>query len=97
MALIRACCWREEALTIDYVDRDGAASSRTIWPLAIVYLDRMLVVLARCCLRDDFRMFRADRIASVAATGISFRPRRAALLRDYGARLADAGSLRVRG
>ncbi|MGF6183137.1 putative DNA-binding transcriptional regulator YafY [Massilia sp. UYP32] len=91
MALIRACCWREEALTIDYVDRDGAATSRTIWPLAIVYLDRMLVVLARCCLRDDFRMFRADRIAAVAATGISFRPRRAALLRDYGARLADEG------
>lgn len=91
MALVRACCWREEALTIDYVDRDGAATSRTIWPLAIVYLDRMLVVLARCCLRDDFRMFRADRIAAVAATGISFRPRRAALLRDYGARLADEG------
>ena len=91
MALIRACCWREEALTIDYVDRDGAATSRTIWPLAIVYLDRMLVVLARCCLRDDFRMFRADRIAAVAATGISFRPRRAALLRDYGARLVEEG------
>jgi len=91
MALVRTCCWREEALTIDYVDRDGAATSRTIWPLAIVYLDRMLVVLARCCLREDFRMFRTDRIASVAATGISFRPRRAALLRDYGARLADAG------
>ena len=91
MALVRACCWREEALAIDYVDRDGAATSRTIWPLAIVYLDRMLVVLARCCLRDDFRMFRADRIAAVAATGISFRPRRAALLRDYGARLAEEG------
>lgn len=91
MALVRACCWREEALTIDYVDRDGAATSRTIWPLAIVYLDRMLVVLARCCLREDFRMFRADRITSVAATGISFRPRRAALLRDYGERLAAAG------
>ncbi len=91
MALVRACCWREEALTIDYVDRDGAATSRTIWPLAIVYLDRMLVVLARCCLREDFRMFRADRIAAVAATGISFRPRRAALLRDYGARLVEEG------
>lgn len=87
MDLIRACCWREEALAIDYVDRNGAASRRTIWPLAIVYLDRMLVVLARCCLRDDFRMFRAERIASVARTGDSFRPRRAALLREYRARM----------
>ena len=91
MALIRASCWREEALDIGYVDRDGAATQRTIWPLAIVYLERGLVVLARCCLRADFRMFRADRIVSVAATGASFRPRRAALLRDYGARLAEEG------
>ena len=95
MALIRACCWREEALTIGYVDREGVETSRTIWPLAIVYLDRMLVVLARCCLREDFRMFRADRIGSVLATGDSFRPRRAALLRQYGDRLGAAGSLRV--
>jgi predicted DNA-binding transcriptional regulator YafY len=87
MDLIRNCCWREEALNIEYVDRNGATSSRTIWPLAIVYLDRMLVLLARCCLRDDFRMFRAERIASATATGDSFRPRRAALLRDYRARM----------
>ena len=61
----------------------GAASKRTIWPLAIVYLDGTLVVLARCCLREDFRMFRAERIATLAPTGASFRPQRAALLRDY--------------
>lgn len=87
MALIRACCWREEALDITYRDRHGAPSTRTIWPLAIVYLDQMLVVLARCCLREDFRMFRVERITAMAATGASFRPRRAALLRDYQARL----------
>jgi len=87
MAVVRACCWREEALAIGYLDREGAATTRTIWPLAIVYLDRMLVVLARCCLREDFRMFRADRITSAEAAGASFRPRRAALLREYRARL----------
>lgn len=91
MAMVRACCWREEALSIGYLDRDGVASERTVWPLAIVYLDRMLVVLARCCLREDFRMFRADRIQWVQATGASFRPRRAALLRAYRTRLDWAG------
>jgi predicted DNA-binding transcriptional regulator YafY len=34
-------------------------------------------------LRDDFRMFRAERITALAPTGASFRPRRAALLRAY--------------
>jgi predicted DNA-binding transcriptional regulator YafY len=87
MDLLRQGCWREEALAIGYADRHGAATQRTVWPLAIVYLDRMLVVLARCCLRDDFRMFRVERITSVAHTGITFRPRRAALLRTYLARL----------
>ena len=58
----------------------GVAAALAAW---------MLVVLARCCLRDDFRMFRADRIAAVAATGISFRPRRAALLRAVRKGLVD--------
>ncbi|OTP72029.1 Transcriptional regulator, DeoR family [Caballeronia sordidicola] len=87
--LIRQGCWREEALDIGYTAHSGIVTRRTIWPLAIVYLDRMLVVLARCCLREDFRIFRVDRLTAVAATGISFRPRRAALLRTYLARLDE--------
>lgn len=87
MGLIRQSCWREEALDIHYKDRNGAETRRTIWPLGIVYLDKMLVVLARCCLRDDFRIFRAERITALEVTGVSFRPRRAGLLRAYLARL----------
>lgn len=87
MDAIRNACWREQALTIGYTDRDGAATTRTIWPLAIMYLDNMLVVLAHCTLRQDFRMFRTDRMTAVAPAGMSFRPRRVGLLRDYLARL----------
>lgn len=83
MGLIREGCWREEALAIRYTDRAGEATERTIWPLAIVYLDRMLVVLAWCCLREGFRIFRAERITAIESTGASFRPKRAALLRTY--------------
>lgn len=92
MDLLRLGCWREEALAIGYTDRDGAVTHRTIWPLAIVYVDRMLVVLARCCLRDDFRMFRVERMTSVASVGTTFRPRRAALLRTFLARLDADGA-----
>ena len=89
MELLRLGCWREEALDIGYVDRNGAVTRRTIWPLAIVYMDQMLVVLAHCCLRDDFRMFRVERMTSVASGGTSFRPRRVALLRAYLSQLKD--------
>ncbi len=83
MATLREGCWREEALTIRYTDKDECSTDRTIWPLAIVYLDRKLVVLAWCCLREAHRMFRADRIVAAELAGTSFRPRRVALLRDY--------------
>lgn len=83
MDLIRQACWREEELEIGYTDRNGIITRRAIWPLAIVYLDRMLVVLARCCMREDFRIFRVARITAASATAASFRPRRAALLRTY--------------
>ena len=90
MGLIREGCWREEALTIRYTDKGGALTERNIWPLAIVYLKNVLTVLAWCCLREDLRMFRADRIMAVHATQISFRPQRVALLRRYLAELAAA-------
>lgn len=83
LPLLREACWREEALSMAYVDRDGAATERKVWPLGIVYVDQLLVLFAWCCLRQDFRMFRLERIRHVANTGETFRPRRAALLRQY--------------
>lgn len=88
MQLIRQACWLEQGLQISYIDKSQRASEREIWPLAIIYLNNMLVVLARCCLRQEFRMFRAERMTAVAASGNSFRPQRAALLRAY---LAELG------
>jgi len=38
-------------------------------------------------LREDFRMFRTDRMADIRANGRSFRPRRVRLLRHYLAQL----------
>jgi predicted DNA-binding transcriptional regulator YafY len=83
MRVIREACWREQALQIHYTDRNGDATERRIWPLAIVYHNDSLVVLARCCLRDDFRIFRAERIARAEPADESFRPRRVVLLREY--------------
>ncbi len=87
LSALRFACRREEALAIRYRDADGATSDRTILPLALVYNERVVTVLAWCCLREDFRMFRHDRLERIAAGGFSFRPRRVALLRDYVSRL----------
>ncbi len=84
---IRQASWKEEALDICYRDKDHSVSERAVLPLAIMYADRTLSVLSWCCLREDFRMFRLDRIMDARATGRSFRPKRASLLRDYLAKL----------
>lgn len=85
--LVRQACWNEQALSIRYADKANAATERTVLPLAIVYTDHALTLLAWCCLREAFRMFRLERITAAEPTGASFRPRRAALLRDHLAQL----------
>ena len=90
MDAIREACWKEEALTIRYADQGHVVSERTILPLAVMYTDRTLTVLAWCCLREGFRMFRTDRIIELNNAGKSFRPRRVTLLRTYLAELNAA-------
>lgn len=92
MRIIREGCWREEALAIRYADSAGEVTERKIWPLAIVYHNHSLVLLAWCCLREDFRMFRVERIMKVEAMEESFRPKRVALLRTYLAQLTKPQS-----
>lgn len=81
--VVRRAVWAERALDIAYADAEGRNTERRIWPLSVVFYERVLIVLAQCRLRDDFRAFRLDRIRSVTETRECFRPRRATLLRAY--------------
>lgn len=87
LALIRKACWDEEVICLDYRDEAGNATQRNVLPLTILYADKVLVLLAWCQLRQDWRSFRIDRIAAAQSTGESFRPRRVRLLKDYVAQL----------
>lgn len=83
MGLIRRACWEERALNLTYTDADGTRTERRVWPLSIVFLDKVQMLLAWCCLRQGFRRFRLERIVAVSETDESFRPRRVALLREF--------------
>jgi predicted DNA-binding transcriptional regulator YafY len=83
IATLRQASWDETVVHITYTDNDGRQTARDIWPLSIVYLERRLMLLAWCCLRQDFRRFKLPQIASVTQTGASFRPRRVPLLREF--------------
>lgn len=80
---LREASWDEAEVQMRYRDRDGAETERAVWPLSIVFFDASLMCLAWCCLRQDFRRFHLQHMSEVRRTGASFRPRRAALLKEY--------------
>ena len=83
LGVIREACWEERMLDIGYTDKSGEATKRRIWPLSVVFLDRTLMLLAFCTLRQEFRRFQLHRMTEVALAEAYFRPRRVPLLRDF--------------
>ena len=47
-----------------YTDAEGRHSYRTIRPLGMIFFGQVWLLLAWCELREDFRVFRPDRIRS---------------------------------
>ena len=87
LPLIREAVWEERAVSLTYTDRDGSLTERVIWPLSVIFLDKTLMLLAWCTLRQAFSRFRLENMGEVTLTEASFRPRRVALLRDFLAEL----------
>jgi predicted DNA-binding transcriptional regulator YafY len=80
---IREAIRRERKLRIAYVDVKGADTRRTIWPVALAFFERSRVVVAWCELRQAFRHFRADRIATLKLSETRYPRRRQALLKEW--------------
>ncbi|MDU9004235.1 helix-turn-helix transcriptional regulator [Sedimentitalea todarodis] len=81
VAELRQATWDETAIEFAYSDAQGAQTRRRVDPLGISYLDRSTVLVAWCHLRQDFRVFRLDRMSDLVVTDQSFRPRRVPMLR----------------
>lgn len=87
ISLLREATWEEREVALRYRDLKGSETERRIWPLSIVYFDNALMCMAWCLLRQDYRRFHLERMEGVTLSGVSFRPRRVPLLRDYVARV----------
>lgn len=69
-------------LTYDGIAR-GEVTRREIEPLGLVRYANVWLVPAYCRLRDDLRVFRADRVLDAKLTGVTFTPRPGLSLKDY--------------
>ena len=83
LAPIRAAIRAERKLALEYCDAQGARTERTIWPFGVGYFDEARVVMAWCELRQGFRHFRADRIASCQTLEARYPLGRQRLLKDW--------------
>jgi len=83
LAPIRAAIRSERKLALEYSDAEGARTERTIWPFGVGYFDEARVVMAWCELRQGFRHFCADRIASCRALEARYPVSRRRLLKDW--------------
>jgi predicted DNA-binding transcriptional regulator YafY len=80
---LRTAIRAEHKLVIDYADPNGKRTRRTVWPIALGFFDRVRVLAAWCELRQDFRHFRTDRIASLRETKQRYPRRRRALMKEW--------------
>ncbi len=60
-------------LSFDYQDEAGAATNRAVHPLGLWFWGKVWTLVAWCELREDFRMFRIDRMAGVSPTGETYK------------------------
>ena len=72
-----------DVLRIDYRDAGEAPSLRDVRPLGLWFWGKVWTLVGWCELRDDFRMFRLDRMVALDATERRFKPERGRSLTDF--------------
>lgn len=87
LPVLRRAIREERKLALDYRDTDGQATRRIIWPFAMAFFEHARLIAAWCELRQDFRHFRADRVAHLATTEQPIPERRHVLIRRWRAQM----------
>ncbi|MGR3803630.1 helix-turn-helix transcriptional regulator [Marinibacterium profundimaris] len=88
---IEAAVSDRASLRLSYADAAGTPSERVIRPLGLWFWGKVWTLIAWCELREDFRMFRLDRIVSMARTGVRFKLENDKTLRAFYAAMEAQG------
>jgi predicted DNA-binding transcriptional regulator YafY len=90
MPVIRRAIREQLTLLIDYTALDGSHSRRRIRPLQMEYWGRAWTCTGWCETREDFRVFRVDRINETLVPGDRFESESGKTLLDYLKRFAQS-------
>ncbi len=70
-------------LSLAYQDAEAQETKRIVRPLGLWFWGKVWTLAGWCELREDFRIFRLDRIIRMTKTGECFRPERGKTLADF--------------
>jgi predicted DNA-binding transcriptional regulator YafY len=90
LSILRAAIKAQAKLEIAYEDAGRARTERVVWPIALAFANEARVLVAWCEMRQAYRTFRTDRIAT-AMRRDRYPGRRAALLAAWRAALQSNG------
>jgi len=80
---IDAAIGEQRILTLHYADEGGARTVRDVEPMGLYFWGRVWTLVGWCRLRDDFRMFRVDRIDDMIEPERKFAPVKGRTLQDF--------------
>ena len=80
---VRTAIGERRVLRFDYRDAQGRGSERQVWPVALYFWGGTWTLGAWCETRDNWRNFRVDRIAELAALERRYPDQAGRRLADY--------------
>jgi len=90
IGFVRQAMEAERKVRLCYVDKYGATSERTVWPVALGFFADAEVMVGWCETRESFRHFRLDRIRSFDLLSARMPTPRRILLAEYRLEEPDA-------
>lgn len=94
MTAIQRAVAARKVLKITYTNSAGESTRREVEPLGVSYYGMTWHLIGWCCLRKEYRDFRADRIRDLVETGHGFEKEAHITLKEYFQTMAhERGSL----
>lgn len=91
LALVRQAMREQHKILISYRDFNGVATERVIWPISLGFIDNKRYVAGWCELRQDFRIFRIDRVEQADVRTERYPGRRRNLVKQWRSQVAEMG------
>ncbi len=89
MAAVRGAIHGARKVALHYRDEREVETRRTVWPFQVAYRETTRIVVAWCETRDDFRMFRTDRVLAADVLDDRYPARPAALRARWRAHMRE--------